>query len=137
MLSVRPLDEAGKQMQPEQPLLRQTTFRCFNAAISSALKPNSARTSSVCSPNSGGGADRLRAAFPNPPAGGGNVDIAIGGLEHAGRNAGRMVIASLAGYFFLHQPARGLEIEHEYLRLQQRGLHPLPLTGDLPLQKGR
>ena len=33
---------------------RHTTLACFNFAISSALKPNSASTSSVCSPNSGG-----------------------------------------------------------------------------------
>jgi hypothetical protein len=32
----------------------QTTLLCFNFPISSALKPNSASTSSVCSPNSGG-----------------------------------------------------------------------------------
>ena len=35
-------------------LLDHTTFPCFRAAISCALKPNSASTSSVCSPTSGG-----------------------------------------------------------------------------------
>src|SRR5215213_11658556 len=30
-------------------------------------------------------ADRLRAAFPDPPARGGDVDVAVGGLEDAGR----------------------------------------------------
>ena len=34
--------------------LRHTTLSRLSAPISSALKPNSARTSSVCSPNSGG-----------------------------------------------------------------------------------
>jgi hypothetical protein len=31
-----------------------TTLSCFSAPISAAVNPNSARTSSVCSPNSGG-----------------------------------------------------------------------------------
>ena len=34
--------------------VRHTTLRCLNSAISSLPKPNSASTSSVCSPNSGG-----------------------------------------------------------------------------------
>ena len=79
-------------------------------------------------------ADRLRATLPDPPAGGGDVDVAVRGLEHAGRNAGRMVVAGLLRHVLFHQPARGLEIQHENLRLQQRGLHPLAFAGDLALQ---
>lgn len=33
-------------------------------------------------------------------------------------------------------PARGLEIEHEDLGLQQRGLHPLAFAGNIALQEG-
>ena len=82
-----------------------------------------------------GRADRLRAALPDPPAGRGDVDVAVRGLEHAGRDAGRMVVAGLLGDFLLHQPARGLEVEHEDLGLQQRGLHPLALARDLALEQ--
>ena len=40
------------------------------------------------------------------------------------------------GHVARHQPARGLEIQHGDLRLQQRGLHPLAFAGDLALQQG-
>ena len=40
-----------------------------------------------------------------------------------------MIVTGLLGHVSLHQPARRLEVEHEYLRLHQRGLHPLPLAG--------
>ena len=46
-----------------------------------------------------------------------------------------MVVAGLLGDVLFHQPARGLEIQHEDLRLQQRGLHPLALAGDVALQQ--
>ena len=46
-----------------------------------------------------------------------------------------MVVAGLLGHVLFHQPARGLEIQHEDLRLQQRGLHPLAFAGDLALQQ--
>ncbi len=46
-----------------------------------------------------------------------------------------MVVAGLLGDILFHQPARGLEIQHEDLRLQQRGLHPLALAGDVALQQ--
>src|SRR5215213_8891292 len=82
-----------------------------------------------------GRADRLRAAFPYPPAGRGDVDVAVGGLEHAGRDRGRVVVAGLLGDVLFHQPARGLEIQHEDLRLQERGLHPLALAGNVALQQ--
>lgn len=48
-----------------------------------------------------------------------------------------MVVAGLFGDILFHQPARGLEIQHEDLRLQQRGLHPLALAGDVALQQRR
>ena len=50
-----------------------------------------------------GRADRLRAAFPDPPALGSGIDMAVGGLEDAGWNAGRFV-AVLFGDA-LYQPA--------------------------------
>ena len=46
-----------------------------------------------------------------------------------------MVVAGLLGDVLFHQPARGLEIQHEDLRLQQRGLHPLALAGNVALQQ--
>jgi len=64
-------------------------------------------------------AERFGKALPDPAARGGDVDIAVGSLEHAGRNRGRVIIASLFRDVFFHQPARGLEIQHEDLRLQQ------------------
>ena len=46
-----------------------------------------------------------------------------------------MVVSCLRGDLARHQPARGLEIEHEDLRFEQRGVHPLPLTGRLPFDQ--
>ena len=46
-----------------------------------------------------------------------------------------MVVAGLLGDILVHQPARGLEIQHEDLRLQQRGLHPLAFAGNLALEQ--
>jgi hypothetical protein len=55
--------------------------------------------------------------------------VAVGGLEDAGRDRGRVVVAGLLRHLAVHQPARRLEVEHRHLGLQQRGLHPLPLAG--------
>ncbi len=82
-----------------------------------------------------GRADRLGAAFPDPSAGRGDVDIAVRGLEHAGRNAGWMVVAGLLRNILFHQPARSLKIQHEDLCLQQRGMHPLAFAGNIALQE--
>ena len=68
------------------------------------------------------GAERLAEALPDRAAGGGDVDVAVGGLEHAGRDRGRMIVAGLLGDLLGDQPARRLEVEHEDLRLQQRRL---------------
>ena len=46
-----------------------------------------------------------------------------------------MEIALLARHLVLHQPARRLEVEHEKLRLDQRGVDPLPLAALLALQQ--
>ena len=46
-----------------------------------------------------------------------------------------MVVAGLARHLARHRPARGLEVEHGDLRLQQRGLHPLALARDVPLDQ--
>ena len=40
------------------------------------------------------------------------------------------------GHLARHRPARGLEVEHGDLRLQQRGLHPLALARDVALDEG-
>ena len=66
-------------------------------------------------------------------AGGGDVDVAVAGREHAGRDRGRMIVAGLLGDLALHQPARGLEVEHEDLRFDQRGVDPLALAGALAI----
>ena len=55
--------------------------------------------------------------------------------KRPGRDAGRMVVAGLLRDFAGHQPARGLEIEHEDLRFEQRGVHPLPLARLLALEQ--
>ena len=82
-------------------------------------------------------AERAAEAFPDRAAGGGDVDETIGGLEHAGRDRGRMVVAGLLRHFLVDQPSRGLEIEHENLRLQQRRLNVLTLLRRLALEQRR
>src|SRR6185312_1618430 len=66
---------------------------------------------------------------------GGDIDIAVPGLEHAGRDAGRVVVAGLARHFLGDEPARRLEIEHGDLCRQQRGLDILAFAGFLTLQQ--
>ena len=53
----------------------------------------------------------------------------------AGRDAGRVVVAGLLGDLAGDQPARGLEVEHEDLRFEQRGMDPLPLARLLALDQ--
>ena len=65
-----------------------------------------------------------------------SMDEAVAGFKGAGGDAGRVIVAGLAGDFAAHGPARGLEIEHEDLRLQQRGVNPLALAGIFALQQG-
>jgi hypothetical protein len=43
-------------------------------------------------------------------------------------------IAFLPSDLTLHQVARCLEVQHEYLRLEQRGMDPLAFTGALAVQ---
>ena len=62
----------------------------------------------------------------------GDIDMAVAGFEHALRDRGRVIVAGLRRDFLIHQPACGLKIEHENLRLQQRGMNPLSLTGFFP-----
>ena len=61
--------------------------------------------------------------------------MAVGGLVDAGRHRGRMIVAGLARDLALHQPARRLEVEHEDLRLQQRGRDVLALPGFLAFEQ--
>jgi hypothetical protein len=44
-----------------------------------------------------------------------------------------MVVAGLARHLAVLEEARGLEVQHEDLRLQQRGLHPAAAPGLLAL----
>ena len=46
-----------------------------------------------------------------------------------------MVIAGLARDFAIHQPARGLQIQHEDHGFQQAGMHIAALAGFLPLEQ--
>src|SRR5258706_11659230 len=69
------------------------------------------------------------------PGRGGNGDMAIGSLKYSGRDRGWMIISGLSRDFLRHQPARRLEIEHRYERLQQKSLNPLALAGLLALEQ--
>ena len=84
-----------------------------------------------------GRSERFAHPLPHLRSGGGDVDVAVGGLVDAGRRAGGMIVAGLLRNLTGHQPARGLEIEHEDLRLQQRGLDLLALAGFFALQQRR
>src|SRR5260370_40336978 len=79
------------------------------------------------------GADRGTEANEDVLAGGRDVDVAIAGLEHAGWNAGRVIVAGLRRHLFGDEPARRLEVGQRDLRLKQRGAHPLALAGYLAL----
>ena len=46
-----------------------------------------------------------------------------------------MVVAGLPRHLARDQVARGLEVHHRELRLEQRGVHPLPLAGTLALEQ--
>ena len=80
-------------------------------------------------------ADGMAEPLPHRSAHRGDVDVAVARLEHAGRNAGRVVVAGLLGDLARIEPARSLEIEHEDLGLQKRGLDLLPLPRFLPLEQ--
>src|SRR5262249_41178234 len=82
------------------------------------------------------GSDRAAEALEDVLSGGGDVDEAVARLEYAGRDAGRVIVAGLAGHILGDQPARRLEIGERDLRLKQRGAHPLALARDLPLEQG-
>ncbi len=56
------------------------------------------------------------------------------GREHPGRNPRRMIVARLRRDLLGDQPARGLEVQHEDLRLQQRRGHPASHTGSLAVE---
>src|SRR5580658_5476188 len=73
--------------------------------------------------------NRLAEPGEHPRRARGDVDVAIAGREHAGGDTGRMIVAGLARHLAFHQPAAGLEVEHEDLRLQQRGRHPAANPG--------
>ena len=62
--------------------------------------------------------------------------MAVASAIDAGRDRGRMVVAGLLRHLAVHQPARGLEVEHEELRLQQRRLDPLAAPRLLALDDG-
>src|SRR6266404_6325728 len=77
----------------------------------------------------------LAKALPQIVARGGDIDVAVGGGKYAGRDARGVVVAGLLGNLALDQPPRRLEVEHENLRLDQRGMHPLANAGRFALQQ--
>src|SRR5262249_24904242 len=79
--------------------------------------------------------ERLTRALPYLAAGRGDIDVAVGGLEHASRNRSRVIVAGLLWHFGLDQEARRLEVEHEDLRLQERGGDVLALLRLLALEQ--
>ena len=79
--------------------------------------------------------DGFAEALVDVAAGRGDVDVAVLGLEHAGRDRGRMVVAGLARHVLGDGPARGLEVAHRDHGLQQRGRHPLALPRGLALEQ--
>src|SRR5580704_11240102 len=81
-------------------------------------------------------ADRLAEALVDVGAGRRDVDVPVAGRKHAGRDAGRVIVAGLAGHVLGDQPARRLEIEQLDLRLQQGRAHPLALARHLALEQG-
>src|SRR5690606_3101622 len=71
------------------------------------------------------GADRLAEALVQRVAGGGDVYVTVGGLEDAGGDARRMIVARLLRDLAGDEPARRLEVHHLNERLEQRGVDPL------------
>ena len=70
---------------------------------------------------------------PELGRGGGDVDRLVGGGEHAHRDVHRVVVAGLARHLAIHQEAAGLEVQHEDLRFQQRGVDIAALARALPV----
>ena len=82
------------------------------------------------------GTDGAAEALPDGAACGCDIDMAVARLEHAGWNAGRVVVARLRRHLAVVEPSRRLEIQHEYLGLQQRRRDLLALAGLFALEQG-
>src|SRR5207248_9829415 len=80
------------------------------------------------------GAERLAEPLVDVGARRRDVDVPVGRREHAGRNAGGMIVAGLPGHLVGDQPARRLEVEQLDLGLEQRRAHPLALARHLALE---
>src|SRR5437879_3068213 len=80
--------------------------------------------------------DHFTEPLPHTPAAGGDVDVAVAGRKDARWNAGGVIVAGLACDFSGDQPARGLEVQHEQLRLEQTGRYPTTDAGPRPLDQG-
>ena len=65
-----------------------------------------------------------------------DIHVAVGCLEHASRDAGRVIIAGLSWHLTAYRPTRRLEVQHGDLCREQIALHPLALAGLLTLQQG-
>src|SRR6516165_2530733 len=78
---------------------------------------------------------RLAEAAKHMIARSSNVDLPVRGGEQPRWDAGRMIIAGLLRDLAGDQPARSLEIEHEDLRFEKRGMDPLPLATRLALDQ--
>ena len=64
-----------------------------------------------------------------------NIDVAIRGPEHPGGDGGGVVVARLRRHLCVHEPTRGLEVEHRDLGLEKRSAYPLTLAGMLTLEQ--
>src|SRR5260370_5151751 len=80
--------------------------------------------------------DHRTEAIPHAPTAGGDVDVSVTGGKDTRGNAGRVIVARLAGHFTGDQPAGGLEVQHEQLGFEQTGGHPATDAGPRPFDQG-
>ena len=69
-------------------------------------------------------------------AGGGDVDVSVGGFVDAGGHEGGVVVAGLGGDFGVDGPAGGLEVEHGDLGFEEGGVDPLAFAGAFAFEEG-
>ena len=77
----------GRLLAAGEGVNRHTTLACRKLAISPALKPNSASTSSVCSPNSGGARHHPARRARQRDRLADQADVAVLGVRHVLRDA--------------------------------------------------
>src|SRR5882757_929196 len=79
--------------------------------------------------------ERLAKALEDMLARRRDINVAIASGKHAGRYAGRVVVAGLARHVFRDKPTRRLEIQKRDLCPKQRRLDPLTLAGNFAFQQ--